>query len=192
MNLPNKLTVLRMALIPVFLVFLLADGIPHAYLFAAAVFAAASFTDYLDGTSPAGTGSSPISASSWTRSRISCSSFRRSSASSPRAARPRWRCSSSSRGNCSSPRCASSPPNQGRVIAADIWGKLKTVFQIIWVLYTLLAMWVTWSLLPPSPESYSVWFFIGDVVLQAVVVLLTVLSGVNYVWKNRDLLSDVK
>ncbi|MFR9190785.1 MAG: hypothetical protein ACLVL7_11605 [Anaerotruncus massiliensis (ex Togo et al. 2019)] len=61
-----------------------------------------------------------------------------------------------------------------------------------WVLYTLLAMWVTWSLLPPSPESYSVWFFIGDVVLQAVVVLLTVLSGVNYVWKNRDLLSDVK
>jgi len=53
-------------------------------------------------------------------------------------------------------------------------------------------MWVTWSLLPPSPESYSVWFFIGDVVLQAVVVLLTVLSGVNYVWKNRDLLSDVK
>lgn len=49
MNLPNKLTVLRMALIPVFLVFLLADGIPHAYLFAAAVFAAASFTDYLDG-----------------------------------------------------------------------------------------------------------------------------------------------
>ena len=75
---------------------------------------------------------------------------------------------------------------------ADIWGKLKTVFQIIWVLYTLLAMWVTWSLLPPSPESYSVWFFIGDVALQAVVVLLTVLSGVNYVWKNRDLLSDVK
>lgn len=54
MNLPNKLTVLRMALIPVFLVFLLADGIPHAYLFAAVVFAAASFTDYLDGTSPAG------------------------------------------------------------------------------------------------------------------------------------------
>lgn len=36
------------------------------------------------------------------------------------------------------------------------------------------------------------WFFIGDVVLQAVVVLLTVLSEVNYVWKNRDLLSDVK
>ena len=71
MNLPNKLTVLRMALIPVFLVFLLADGIPHAYLFAAAVFAAASFTDYLDGHIARGTGSSPISASSWTASRLS-------------------------------------------------------------------------------------------------------------------------
>lgn len=112
MNLPNKLTVLRMALIPVFLVFLLADGIPHAYLFAAVVFAAASFTDYLDGHIARRDGLVTNFGKLMDRSRISCSSFRRSSASSPRAARPRSRCLSSSRGNCSSPRCASSPPNR--------------------------------------------------------------------------------
>ena len=49
MNLPNKLTVMRMALIPVFLVFMLVESIPHRYLIAAVIFAAASFTDYLDG-----------------------------------------------------------------------------------------------------------------------------------------------
>ena len=37
------------ALIPVFLVFMLAESIPHRYLIAAVIFAAASFTDYLDG-----------------------------------------------------------------------------------------------------------------------------------------------
>jgi len=49
MNLPNRLTVMRMALIPFFLIFMLCDGIPHRYLIAAAIFGAASFTDYLDG-----------------------------------------------------------------------------------------------------------------------------------------------
>ena len=29
MNLPNRLTVMRMALIPFFLIFMLCDGIPH-------------------------------------------------------------------------------------------------------------------------------------------------------------------
>jgi len=80
----------------------------------------------------------------------------------------------------------------GAVIAADKLGKLKTVFQIIWVLYTLFAMWVTWDILPPSPHSYSVQFFIGDVVLQLVVVVLTLLSGWNYIWKNRGLFDDIR
>ena len=81
---------------------------------------------------------------------------------------------------------------QGRVIAADRLGKLKTVTQIVWVLYALLAMWIQWELLPPSPNSFSPAFLFGDVVLQLVVVALTVVSGWNYVWKNRGLLSDIR
>lgn len=49
MNLPNKLTVLRVAMIPFFVFFLLNDSIPYGNYIAAAVFIGASITDALDG-----------------------------------------------------------------------------------------------------------------------------------------------
>lgn len=55
MNLPNKLTLARVALVPVFMVFAALshygqpDHSPLCSLLAALVFSAASFTDYLDG-----------------------------------------------------------------------------------------------------------------------------------------------
>ncbi len=52
MNLPNKLTVLRMCLVPVVIALIMLAGIiplPLACLLAAAVFGAASITDMLDG-----------------------------------------------------------------------------------------------------------------------------------------------
>lgn len=49
MNLPNKLTVLRIFLVPVFIVFLLVPEIPMHYLWAFLSFAAASLTDHYDG-----------------------------------------------------------------------------------------------------------------------------------------------
>ena len=45
MNLPNKLTVLRIILVPFYMFFLLMPGIPHHYLIAFLIFAAASYTD---------------------------------------------------------------------------------------------------------------------------------------------------
>lgn len=49
MNLPNKLTVLRVVLVPVFLIFIYLDSMPFNYLTAAIIFIAASITDWLDG-----------------------------------------------------------------------------------------------------------------------------------------------
>ena len=53
MNLPNKLTMLRVILVPVFMVFAALGGAgtgsPALMLAAGIVFAAASFTDFLDG-----------------------------------------------------------------------------------------------------------------------------------------------
>ncbi len=49
MNLPNKLTLLRVALIPFFVLFLLAGITKFSVLIALLIFAAASFTDLLDG-----------------------------------------------------------------------------------------------------------------------------------------------
>lgn len=49
MNLPNKLSILRIILIPVFTAFFFLEVIPFNYLIATAVFGLAAFTDFLDG-----------------------------------------------------------------------------------------------------------------------------------------------
>lgn len=192
MNLPNKLTVLRMALIPVFLVFLLVEGIPWRFLWAAVVFGAASFTDYLDGHIARSRGlvtnfgklMDPLADKLLVFSALICFlEYGRACTLGVFVILARELLVTSVRLIAA---------EQGRVIAADRLGKLKTVTQIIWVLYALLAMWVQWELLPPSPNSFSPAFLFGDVVLQLVVVALTVVSGWNYVWKNRGLLSDIR
>ncbi len=48
MNLPNKLTVIRMLLCPILMFFLLLD-IPHSYLISVIIFIGASLTDLFDG-----------------------------------------------------------------------------------------------------------------------------------------------
>ena len=49
LNTPNKLTLMRMILVPFFVVFLSVEAIPHRYLWALVFFSVASFTDFLDG-----------------------------------------------------------------------------------------------------------------------------------------------
>ena len=48
MNTPNKLTVLRLIMVPFYVFFILVP-VPHHYLIAAAIFGAAAYTDHLDG-----------------------------------------------------------------------------------------------------------------------------------------------
>ncbi|MBQ3020067.1 MAG: CDP-diacylglycerol--glycerol-3-phosphate 3-phosphatidyltransferase [Clostridia bacterium] len=50
MNLPNKITLTRIFMIPVFVAIFFLDGIlPYNYAIAAVVFAVAAFTDFIDG-----------------------------------------------------------------------------------------------------------------------------------------------
>lgn len=49
MNLPNKLTILRVVLIPFFVFFLLTDFVPYSNIIATVLFCLASITDLLDG-----------------------------------------------------------------------------------------------------------------------------------------------
>ena len=49
MNTPNKLTILRIILVPFFVAVLLLPQIPHHYIIAAIIFGAASYTDILMG-----------------------------------------------------------------------------------------------------------------------------------------------
>ena len=50
MNLPNKITLVRIFMIPIFVaVFFLEDILPYNYIIAAAIFAIAACTDFIDG-----------------------------------------------------------------------------------------------------------------------------------------------
>lgn len=49
LNTPNKLTIARMIIAPVFLAVLLWDSLPHRYLWSMIIFIAASVTDAIDG-----------------------------------------------------------------------------------------------------------------------------------------------
>lgn len=49
MNLPNKLTVMRIALVPLFMFFILAEFIPLNILWGGLIFAVAAITDLVDG-----------------------------------------------------------------------------------------------------------------------------------------------
>ena len=49
LNLPNKLTLMRIILVPFFVAALLISSIPYHYIIALVIFAVASITDMLDG-----------------------------------------------------------------------------------------------------------------------------------------------
>jgi CDP-diacylglycerol--glycerol-3-phosphate 3-phosphatidyltransferase len=82
---------------------------------------------------------------------------------------------------------------EGVVLAAENLGKHKTVWQIITVIYFLLYLasaepafaWTSflfeWK--PTSPEIF------GQLLIWLSLVL-TILSGLSYAWKNRVLLKD--
>lgn len=78
----------------------------------------------------------------------------------------------------------------GRVVAANLWGKIKTVTQFIAILYMLVALeFVSWrdSLLAGAalPEAaFTVPLLIGQALLW-IAAVMTAVSGVTYFWDNR-------
>ncbi len=82
---------------------------------------------------------------------------------------------------------------EGHVLAAENLGKHKTIWQIVMVIYFLVFLasdeptfgWMAWLFAwkPTSPG-------IAGVILVWIALLLTVISGLSYAWKNRKLLAD--
>ena len=67
--------------------------------------------------------------------------------------------------------------DNGVVIAASYWGKYKTTFQMIMVCLML--------------ANFAVLQIVTDIVMW-IALALTVVSLVDYLWKNKSVLSDVK
>ena len=191
MNLPNKLTMLRVLLVPVFMVFAglgtygAADFVPLYYLLAGVLFAAASLTDFLDGylarkyhmVTDFGKFMDPLADKMLTTAAflymmrdgvchpvvLAIVLFREFAVAGVRM----------------------NAAAQGTVIAANLWGKVKTVLQML----TILLYYFAAALAGPDAVG-AVALLTG--VLCWEVAAVTVLSGGIYLWQNRGCFTQAK
>lgn len=192
MNLPNKLTLLRTILVPVFLVFALIDRIPFNYTIAFAVFAAASITDALDGhiarknnlVTSFGKFLDPLADKILVVSALAAFVDLKIISSIPLiiiVAREFM---------VSGLRLVTA--GNGIVVAAGFWGKLKTAFTMISVVFILIYLAVSgdfeWFGFDVTDKIYKVSNYIIQVLIW-ISTALTVISGLVYLkgyWKYID------
>ena len=189
MNLPNKLTILRIILIPFVMFFYLASFIPHGIgkILALVIFIIAALTDLLDGhiarkhnlVTNLGKFLDPIAdkiltstvlfmlmadgtiPAPWGVIIVTIIIAREFMVSALRLL----------------------AASKGVVLAADIWGKAKTMVQMIAIPVCMLIPF----LVEIAAVSWLVLTFqIVGWVMIGVATVLTVISGVNYIVKNKD------
>jgi len=84
--------------------------------------------------------------------------------------------------------------NRGTIIAAGKWGKHKTVWQIVAIIFILLGLAIRDELLPrfrpDLVEVYQSYFVIAAQVVSVAVAIITVMSGLIYLRQNRTMLAD--
>ena len=182
MNTPNKLTLLRIFLVPVFLLFFLCDAIPLHGLWALLVFAAASATDALDGhiarsrnlVTDFGKFLDPVADKVLVfAALIAFIQFGWASAVAVIIMIAREFLVSSLRMVAA---------DNGTVIAAGKLGKLKTAVTMASIVVTLVlsAVMDTGLLQADFPIE------VISQVLVWVSAVITVISGIEYLWKNRS------
>lgn len=180
MNLPNKLTVFRVLLIPFFVVFMLAPVCPgYANYIALGIFIIASLTDLLDGkiarkynlVTDFGKFMDPLADKLLVCSAMICLIETGQLAS--------WIVIIiiSREFIISGFRLIAA--DNGIVIAASYWGKFKTVFQMVMIIALILNI---------DNEYYQ----LACTVLIYVALSLTVISLIDYLIKNRAVLKEQK
>ena len=177
MNLPNKLTVLRVIMIPFFVVFMLTDlGGKYGNYIALAIFAVASLTDLLDGkiarkrglVTNFGKFRAPLADKLLVCSALICLvEMDRLAAWMVIVIIAREFIISGFRLIAS---------DNGVVIAASYWGKFKTTFQMIMIILLILDLGGSFTVI----ETAVTW----------IALILTVVSLLDYLWKNRGILLE--
>lgn len=179
MNLPNKLTILRVAMIPFFVLFMLVDifGEADKYI-AVIIFMVASLTDLLDGqiarkynlVTNFGKFMDPLADKLLVGAALICM------ADSPI---PKWIIIIiiSREFIISGFRLVAA--DKGVVIAAGWWGKLKTVSQMIMIIVLIF-------------DFNSAIMNTIEWVLIYASLILTVVSLLDYLVKNKDVMKDEK
>ena len=177
MNLPNKLTILRVILIPFFVVFMLFDitGAADKWI-ALVIFCVASLTDMLDGkiarkynlVTNFGKFMDPLSDKLLVCTALIClTSMNRLNVIVVLVIIAREFIISGFRLVAS---------DNGIVIAASYWGKFKTVSQMALIIVLIM-------------DLGGVWNVVGTV-LTWVALLLTIVSLIDYIAKNKQVLTQ--
>lgn len=165
MNLANKLTILRIVLIPVFLI-LLATNIPYKVYLATGIFIIAALTDKVDGyiartrnqITTLGKFMDPLADKLLVAAAlISLTELQRLSTWVVMIIIAREFAITGLRAIAAA---------EGIVIAASWWGKVKTTAQIIAIIAVLINL-----------PYYNILVWIA--------VIITVASGIDYIYKNR-------
>lgn len=187
MNLPNKLTLARVGMIPFFVAAVELEGLPHHFLLAFGLFALASLTDLLDGqiarrynlVTDFGKLMDPLAdkvlvtaalvyfialgvAPAWLVLVIVAREFLVTSLRLIAA-------------------------GKGVVLAADRWGKYKTATTMVWICYALLML----EFLEPIAMNGWTWAVWLNTLLMCASLVFTLISGFNYLRKNWELVSDM-
>ena len=175
MNTPNKLTILRVIMIPFFVFFMLADMGNAGKYTALVLFIAASLTDTLDGylarkynqVTNFGKFMDPLADKLLVCSALICLM--------DVGKLPSWAVIViiSREFIISGFRLVAS--DNGIVIAASWWGKSKTISQMVMIILMI--------------ADFGGVFGTLETILLYVAVILTVVSVIDYIWKNRQVLS---
>lgn len=178
-NIPNKLTMIRVILIPFFVIFMLWKGIPHNNVIAAVIFILACITDYLDGylarkyneTTTFGKFMDPLADKLLVCSALICF------AADPNCVMPVWAAIIIIAREFIISGFRLVAVEKGIVIAANYWGKVKTVVQMVMSIVLIF-------------DFSCSYIAIIEWVLVWAAVALTIISLIDYIYKNRIVLSD--
>lgn len=189
MNLPNKLTVLRIFLVPFFVFFLLCDAIPNNYILAMLIFILASITDHLDGNiarkrglvTDFGKFLDPLADKILVISAFICFVELGILSSIPVIIILMREFMVTS--------IRLMAGLNGRVIAASIWGKLKTASQIFAILLILLLEHMMYVL--ALDDFLNQIHFVSNILIF-ITAVLSIISGFFYVYDNKDLIKEMK
>ena len=78
----------------------------------------------------------------------------------------------------------------GVVIAASVWGKIKTVTQMIALISAFVDIGAFFSFINGGLSGVHLIINIVTSVMMLVSTIATILSGIDYIWKGRKILSD--
>lgn len=190
MNTPNKLSLLRVALIPVMVLLMYLPGWPMV-LVSTAVFGAAAYTDYLDGhiarrdhiVTDFGKFIDPVADKLLNLSAMMMLTRT--------GLLPHWAVIVILARELAVDGLRMVAVGQGRVIAAGKLGKIKTVSQMVLILFLMLAGRLAGLFLADA----STLALVVDVlrwVMIAWVVIITAWSGADYFIRNFDVIRNAK